>query len=76
MISTISPTPPLGPYPHDRLWGHTGIIPKSANIKITSKIVPSDMIHPPVNNEAQSSIEWFQPEVFLGFGFKAFVACC
>jgi hypothetical protein len=44
IIITTSPTPPLGPYPHDRLWGQTGIIPTNASIKITSKIVPIDMI--------------------------------
>ncbi len=50
MMSTISPTPPLGPYPHDRLWGQIGIIPTNASIKIMSKIVPIDMIHPPLKN--------------------------
>ena len=39
----ISPIPPLGPYPHDLLWGQAGIIPKSAKTKIMSIIVPSDM---------------------------------
>jgi hypothetical protein len=43
MIKT-SPIPPLGPYPHDLLCGQAGIIPKSSKTKITSKIVPSDMI--------------------------------
>lgn len=49
MISTIRPTPPLGLYPHDRLCGQTGINPRSASIKIISKIVPTDIFHSPVS---------------------------
>ena len=39
-----NPMPLLGPYPQDLLWGQVGIIPTSANTKMMSKIVPSDMI--------------------------------
>src|SRR5665647_217340 len=46
-ITTIRPTPPLGPYPHDRLCGQAGITPKSAKTKTMSNIVPSDMISSP-----------------------------
>lgn len=46
-ISTTSPTPPLGAYPHDRLCGQMGMIPTSANIKIMSKMVPSVMSRSP-----------------------------
>jgi hypothetical protein len=31
-------------YPHDLLCGQAGINPTSAKIKMTSKIVPSDMV--------------------------------
>ena len=41
MITRISPTPPVGAYPQLRLWDHLGKTPRSAMIKITSKIVPS-----------------------------------
>ena len=46
MITNIRPIPPLGPYPHARLWGQTGMTPKSASIRITSKIVPSIVLSP------------------------------
>jgi len=55
MISTITPTPPLGKYPHDRLCGQIGIIPTSASIRITSKIVPSDMIRSPFKEGSQGA---------------------
>ncbi len=43
-MTKISPTPPLGVYPHERLWGQMGITPKSASIKMISSMVPSDMM--------------------------------
>jgi len=36
-----SPKPPLGAYPQFRLCDHRGRTPKSANTRITSKIVPA-----------------------------------
>lgn len=47
MTINISPVPPLGPYPQDRLCGQTGITPNSASTRMMSKIVPIDMIQPP-----------------------------
>ena len=35
----ISPIPPLGPQPHDRLWGQAGNTPSRSRIRMTSKIV-------------------------------------
>jgi hypothetical protein len=40
----MSPIPPLGPYPQDRLCGQAGITPTRAKTRIMSKIVPSDML--------------------------------
>jgi hypothetical protein len=42
-MSRMRPTPPLGHGPHDALCGHVGRAPTSRRIKITIKIVPSDI---------------------------------
>jgi len=51
MTSDIIPTPPLGTYPHDRLCGQIGNIPTSIDIRITSKIVLSDICFLPKKYE-------------------------
>ena len=39
MITTTSPIPPLGVYPHAWLCGQVGITPTRIRIRIMSKIV-------------------------------------
>ena len=41
MITTISPSPPLGPYPQFRLCGQAGTTPNSNKIRTISRMVPS-----------------------------------
>jgi len=43
-MSSISPSPPLDPYPHPRLCGQAGMTPMNIGMRITSKIVPGDMV--------------------------------
>ena len=43
-IKTMSPSPPLGPYPQLRLCGHLGIAPNSIRIKTISRTVPSIIV--------------------------------
>ena len=42
-MTTTNPSPPLGPYPHDLLWGHVGIAPINSRIKTINRIVPNDI---------------------------------
>jgi hypothetical protein len=39
-INTISPRPPLGPYPQLRLYGQAGTAPNNRIISKTSRIIP------------------------------------
>jgi hypothetical protein len=51
-ITNTSPSPPLGPYPHDLLCGQAGSTPINISIKMINTIVPNDISFLPVISPA------------------------
>ena len=51
----MSPTVPLGAYPHERLCGQVGMTPTRIRMTMTRTIAPNDIIIPP----SSTMVKWY-----------------